>query len=271
MPVVLNEAKQAEEIIRTGEVGAKPSSTLFLLGKYYRQKMGLSKDATVTKLNEFMEQNYKNYNSVLWEEIIESISKKSIKYQLREINFVGITEYELSCIRQLKNIKYEKLIFTMLCHAKYYNFISENNNGWVNIDIPEIFRVSRVSVKYQNDKFLYLNEIEQNKILSGSGLISFSSKNDNLNIRINFVDMDGEPILYISDFRELGYEYLNYYNLKKFKRCENCNRLFALKSKNDGSSKYCLSCKKTKDLEKKRKWWSSNKIPLDRGYASQTQ
>ena len=38
MPVVLNETKQAEYIIEKGEVGTKPTSTLFLLGKYYSRK-----------------------------------------------------------------------------------------------------------------------------------------------------------------------------------------------------------------------------------------
>ena len=44
MPVVLNEKKQAEYIIEKGEVGNKPTSTLFLLAKYYRQKEKLDKD-----------------------------------------------------------------------------------------------------------------------------------------------------------------------------------------------------------------------------------
>lgn len=58
-------------------------------------------------------------------------------------------------------MKYQKLLFTMLCYAKLYNLISENNNGWINADIKEIFRVARVSVKHRNDKFLYLNDLER--------------------------------------------------------------------------------------------------------------
>ena len=80
MPVVLNEVKQAECIIKNGEVGNKPTSTLFLLGKYYRVKENLDKEQTFNKLNEFMEHNYKDYNSALWEDIIEDICKKANKY-----------------------------------------------------------------------------------------------------------------------------------------------------------------------------------------------
>lgn len=251
MPVVLNEVKQAEYIIEKGEVGNKPTSTLFLLGKYYRVKENLDKEQTFNKLNEFMENNYKNFNSALWEDIIEDISKKANKYSLREIDLIGITQQELDKISEIDNLKYQKLLFTMLCYAKLYNFISENNNGWINTDIKEIFRVARVSVKHRNDKFLYLNDLER------TGLISFSSKNDNLNIRVNFVNINGEYVLYIDDFRELGYEYLNYIGNEKFIRCINCKRLVKKKSKHDYSTKYCGTCSKKIEsqnaLERKRK------------------
>ena len=240
MSVVLNEVKQAEYIIEKGEVGNKPTSTLFLLGKYYRLKENLDKEHTFNKLNEFMENNYKNYNSALWEDIIEDISKKANKYSLREITSIGITQQELNEISEINNLKCQKLLFTMLCYAKLYNLISENNNGWINTDIKEIFRVAQVSVKYRNDKFLYLNDLER------TGLISFSSKNDNLNIRVNFVNINGVFVINIDDFRELGYEYLNYIKKGRFIRCTECNRLVKKKSKHDYSTKYCSECAKKK-------------------------
>ena len=235
MPAVLNEKKQAEYIIEKGEVGNKPTSTLFLLAKYYRQKENLNKEQTFNKLNEFMENNYKNYNSATWEDIIEDISKKANKYPLREIDYIEITKSEIDTIRNICNIKYEKLLFTMLCYAKLYNKISDKNNGWVNTDIKELFRVARVSVRYRNDKFLYLNDLET------AGLISFSNKNDNLNLRVTFVDNNSDTVLRIDDFRELGYEYLNYIGDGKFIRCECCKKLIRKKS---NKQKYCTDCYK---------------------------
>lgn len=249
MPVILNEAKEVERIIEKGEVGNKPTSTLFLLGKYYRQKQSLDKEQTINKLNEFMKLNYKNYNPALWEETIEDISKKANKYSLREIDYIGITQSELDRISEINNVKYEKLLFTMLCYAKLYNTLSENNNGWVNADIKEIYRIARVTVKYKNDKFLYLNDLES------MGLISFSSKNDNLNLQINFVNMDGGPVIQINDFRELGYEYLNHIGSGKFVRCKECGRLIKQSGNN---THYCTFCKNLKRLETKRNWWNKN-------------
>lgn len=250
MSVVLNETKQAEYIIEKGEVGTKPTSTLFLLGKYYRQKENLDKEQTVNKLNEFMALNYKNYNPALWEDGIEDIAKKSNKYPLREINSIGISQSELDKIAELDNIKYKKLLFTMLCYAKLYNTISENNNGWINTDIQELYRVARVTVKYRKDKFLFLNDIEK------TGLISFSNKNDNLNLKINFFDMDSKSILEITDFRELGYEYLNHIGDGKFMKCSECGRLVR---KNNNRQKYCNECYKRINSEMTNKRQKENR------------
>lgn len=74
----------------------------------------------------------------------------------------------------------------------------------------------------------------------------FSRKNDNLNLKVNIAD-DGEPVLKIEDFRELGYEYLNYIGGGSFVRCEKCGRLVKQSGKN---TKYCTEC--------------STKIRLDR-------
>lgn len=251
MSTVLNEVKQAEFIIDNGDVGSKPSSTLFILAKYYRQKQELNKEQTFQKLNEFMQNNYKNYNPAKWEDMMENISKKATKYPMREIDNIGITQYELDMIRTLKNIKYEKLLFTMLCYAKLHNMNSENNNGWANTSIQELYRIARVSVKYRKDKFLILNDLEQ------TGLIAFSKKNDNLNLQVTFVDMNGDSILSVTDFRELGYEYLNYIGEGKFIRCSECSRLVR---KNGNNTSYCTSCKKNKRLETKRLWWNKNSV-----------
>lgn len=249
MSVILNETKQAERILEKGEVGNKPTSTLFLLGKYYRQKEELNKTQTFTKLNEFMSEHYNNYNAALWENTIEDISKKAHKYALKEIDKIEITKTELDKISELNNIKCKKLLFTMLCYAKYHNIISDKNNGWVNAEIRELYRIARVTVKHRADKFLYLNDLEQ------MGLIEFSSKNDNLNLKVTFIDDDGDIVLTISDFRELGYEYLNYIGNGKFIRCECCGRLVKTTGKN---THYCTECQREKRLETKREWWKRN-------------
>lgn len=250
MAVILNETKQAKSIIETGRLGKKTSSTLFLLGKYYRQKEQLDEQRTMYKLNAFMQHNTKNYNPILWETMLEHISNKAATYPLREIDYIGITQAELDTIATLKNKTYQALLFTMLCYAKLYAATSEHNIGWVNTSVPELFKTARVTVKHRNDKFLYLNDLEQ------SGLISFANTNDNLNLKVNFIDLHGENVLKIDDFRELGYEYQKYTGYGKFIRCSKCRRLIRQTSPN---IRYCSECRQERRLEAKRDWWAKNR------------
>ena len=246
MSVVLNEAKEAERILEYGEVGSKPTATLFLLAKYFRQKNNMTKEQTVSELNSFMIHYYKNYNPALWEDIIEDISKKPGKYSLREIDHIEITHKEIETINTVPRLPHRKLLFSMLCYARLYNKLAENNNGWINTDIKEVYRVSRVTVKHREDKFLFLNDLESD------GLISFSKKNDNLNIKVNFVDSESldDIAMIIEDFRELGYEYLNYIGDGKFIRCKDCHRLTRSMS---NKKTYCNVCAKKRIKESNKK------------------
>lgn len=257
MPVILNEKKHAEYILKNNEIGSKPSSTLFLLGKYYRKFCGYDAKETYKKLNEFMVANYNNYNSVLWENIIDDISKKSNKYSLREVDEVGLTQRELDLIALLNDINLEKIVFSMLCHAKLYNLSSANNDNWVNTKLPEIFKTARVNVKFKNDKMMMINKILNNNIMKNvdedgviinTPLISISKKNTNKNIRLLFVDNENEPVLKISDFRELGYEYLLYRG-ENYSRCAECDILF--KQNKNNTYKYCIKHRGYQPLESK--------------------
>jgi hypothetical protein len=246
LSIILNEKEYAEKILETKEVGSKPSSTLYLLGKYYRKIVGLDVSETFDKLNDFMKSNYKNYNPVLWETMIEDISKKSNKYNIREINSIGITKNELDTISLLNDITLEKLVFSMLCHAKLYNISSNNNNGWVNTKLPELYKTARVNVKRKDDKMLLIykllninivKNIDSDGVITYTSPISLSQKNTNTNIQLLFIDDSDDYVLNINDFRELGYEYLLYLG-ENYSRCAVCGVLY--KQNKNNTYKYCI-------------------------------
>lgn len=248
MQTMLNEVKQAKQILSCGKIDKKPTTTLFLLAKYFRQKLELDQTQTTARLHDFMQTYYPDYNTYLWESTIADIVKKSTKYKLRELDFIPITDHELECIRHLENPVYERLVFVLLCHAKLYDIVSDHNRSWANISIPELFRLARVTVRKRNDKYLYLNDIESKRI-DGKPLISFSKQNDNLNIQVNFITGKSTTVLTIDDLREPGYEYMNFCGSGKFIRCQICGRLVKIKNSHDFSTRYCRNCKKERELE----------------------
>jgi hypothetical protein len=76
-------------------------------------------------------------------------------------------------------------------------------------------------------------------VLYKNGFIEFSKCSGNENIRIPFIDNSNTYVLKIDDFRNLGYEYLNWKNGGYF-RCAECGVL--TKQNKYGNKKYCNEC-----------------------------
>lgn len=232
--IVLNEKKYAIECLETGRIGDKPFFTLSILAKYYYYCLEYKKSKINTLLNEFMQKYYAGYqlDRMSWQDTIDNIVKKVNKFTLLEIDGVSITKSEMQTIAGIKNPKLERVMFTILCLAKFGIARNPNNNGWVNEDSKEIFKLARVSCK-----------AEQRELLIGElrdmGLLEFPKRNDNLSMRVTFLDSDSPEEIFISDFRELGYEYLKYQG-ENFIRCAECGILTRGSKKNN--KKYCKNC-----------------------------
>lgn len=229
--IVLNEVKYAEYILRTGTIDKKPSSTISILAKYYRQELAKNEQETIELIDDFMSKNYPFYNKVLWQNTITNIVKKINKYNIRKIESIEITESEINKIKELKNEKLERLLFTMLCIAKTYNKTSDINNGWINTDVNDIYKIARVSVKQAIEKHKIIHE------LIVGGYLETSKKNTNMNLRVTFIDNSSPVVMNIRNLKELGYEYMNYENSSKFYRCKECGILF--KRLKGSSAEYC--------------------------------
>jgi len=205
---------------------------LSILAKYWL-KEGYNKKDVYTKLNQFMIANYKEYNEVKWDATLEKIIHQSKKYPLIEIDCVYVTKNEIQTIQSIRSKPMQRLAFTLLCLAKFYNLAHKNNNDWANSKINDIFNMAHVQVS-KIKKPLMLND------LRNLGLIEYSKKVDNVNVNIQFIDNESEVILKINDFRDLGYEY-DYYCGGRFVRCVDCNKLIKVKF-NDNKTIRCPQC-----------------------------
>lgn len=232
--IILNEKEFCEECLRTGDLGNKPFYTLTILGKYYYHHLGYRKAKISKCLYKIMEQCYPRFQ-IMKSKIAEScdnIASKSGKYPLYEIDGVWITKSELNKIDQLEDAKMRRVLFTLLCLAKLGNEKRPKNNGWVNTSTREIFELARVSCKVVDRDFMLGR-------LGKLGLLEFPKKNDNVSNRVTFIDDGSKKVLMISDFRELGYEYLKYKG-ENFIRCGECGIL--IRGNKNNTKRYCSSC-----------------------------
>ncbi len=236
MTVVLNEHEWAKEMIETKSLGKKPFETLSRVAKYYIDKSYSKKDVR-KMLDTFLIQCDPSASLPKWSNTIDYALERALKYDAITIDYINISKPELEIIDNLDGTQLRRLAFTLLCLAKYWDIVNPNGNHWVNSKDCDIMRMANIntSIKRQSQMYYTLNSM---------GLIQFSKKVDNTNVRVCFLH-DGEDILQISDFRNLGYQYLQYQGEPYFK-CKNCGittRYDNPANKNSLSKqKYCKSC-----------------------------
>ena len=109
------------------------------------------------------------------------------------------------------------------------------SNGLVKYSLPDLCKTARVSVPSGDREYILYDIIQH-------GFLGYPKKNNSQCLIVNFIDNEGEEVLYLdeADCQELAYVYLNWKNNGGYVKCENCGRLYK-KSKN---RKYCLKCSK---------------------------
>lgn len=239
--IILNETKAVQELLNNNTAN-NPKMVINLLSRYYINNEKLTSQDTLKKIDNFLRSNCKKYIYSKWVDYIKKQIKLAKKFPLSEIDYIPITQMELDTIAQLNDIRLERITFVLLCYAKMYNLKTNKNNNWVNQELKTIFKNARVTVKIV-DQCSMINKIKT------SGLITYSKKVDNTNVKVNFIDNDTDSImLRITDFRELGYEYLVWKG-EKFFRCLECGIL--TRQNKQGNRKYCNLCSKYKPIETK--------------------
>lgn len=234
--IVLDERASAEYAIENLSLGQKPIATLGRLARYYYQE-GYGKGEIGGLLEDFLMKCDPTVNIVKWQAAIDRQVRVADKYQLIDIQGVPITKSELDRIasisgqRSSQAILLKRLMFTMLCLAKYWNAVNESNNNWVNVKDREVFSLANIAVTTKRQS-LMLND------LWTMGLIGFSRMVDNININVKIVDDKSPQVLFISDFRNLGNQYRMYLG-EKYVQCQCCGLTIRRES---NSQRYCPEC-----------------------------
>lgn len=236
--IVLNEKLYAEKILETHQFKESDFAIeLSFVIRYLYHYKELRRSGIFKFLNEFMSESNISYSEDTWSTYIDRCISKAKKRKPVEIDYIPISQIELETIHALQNASKEKLLFTLLVLAKYNNLKSgrERNNDWVNFDEKTIFKLARVACSMnERDKMIY--ELKE------CGFISNSKKITSLNIKVNFVDTANDPILKLTDMRELGFQYQETLPNNMIRRCSHCGKPYKLKKKTDRAG-LCPLCK----------------------------
>lgn len=233
MSIVLREHEWAENMIKSKSLGKKPSETLSRVARYYIDK-GYTKKDTRNFLDSFLIQCEPTSSLPKWSDALDYALNRALKYEAIDIEGIDITKPEMDKIDALEGKQIKRLAFTLLCLAKYWKIVMPLGDFWVNNKDNEIMSMANIntSIKRQGAMYWTLREC---------GMIQFSRKVDNTNVRVCFVE-DGEVVMHITDFRNLGYQYLKYHGEPYFE-CENCGITSKINDPVKGKKiKYCKDC-----------------------------
>lgn len=231
MSIVLNEREWAENAITSRQLGKKPVETLSRVARYYCQCEKYKKKEVRGKLEDFLLQCDPGVILVKWSDTIDRIVRSSDKFPLIELEGIDITEAELQTVRSLDGKQLQRLAFALLCVAKYWDAAQEKNNGWVNTSDKEIMKMANINTSIKRQS-LMLHEMKN------AGLLRFSKRVDSLNIQVKFIRANSPVAIHITDFRNLGNQYLLYCGEPYF-QCANCGLTIKKKS---NVHKYCSDC-----------------------------
>ena len=241
----MNEYTYAENLLnkqdlKTCDLGDKPSSTLNLLARYYRE-IGKNDDEIKECLSDFLNRCLKDkYKESKWIDSIFYQVIKSKKYNLKKVDNVIVTKSEMEIIQSVKGKSRQKVLFTLLILAKYYNAVSDKNKNWTNLEYKKIFKLANVQLSIQNQALL-IND------LYNCGFVNVSKNVGKPNIQVNFVDNESDTVLTITRLKDLGKEYLMFCG-EDYIRCQKCGTLV----KNyKNTNKYCKTCGQYQPIETK--------------------
>ena len=231
--IVLNEHEWAKEQIDNKSLGSKPYETFCRVARYYLDE-GMSKRNVRKQLDSFLLMCEPTASLPKWSETLDYAVARATKYSAIDIDHIDISKSEMDKIDSLNGRQVRRLAFTLLCLAKYWDVVNVHGDHWVNSKDSDIMRMANINTSIKRQSLMY-------HTLCELGMVRFSKKIDNTNVRVNFID-NGEPIMQVSDFRNLGYQYLKYHG-EPYYKCENCG--ITVKVKNNGvgrKPKYCSSC-----------------------------
>lgn len=241
MSIVLKENEWAEQMIEARDLGKSPAETLQRVSRHYLDE-GYSKSEARKKVEIYLLQSRPDASLVKWSGMLDAAMNRAEKYPAADIDAIQITKPEMDKIDTVKPVQGKRLAFTLLCLAKYWKIVRPEMDWWVTNENNEIMRMANIGTSLKRQGLLF-------KELADNGMLQFPKRVDSTSVRVLFAE-DGEVVLSVTDFRNLGYQYLKYHG-GPYIQCKNCGITVKMENPKKGRrQQYCADCKKMLNAER---------------------
>lgn len=220
--MILNEEKYAKDLLM-GQIDDVKSirQKIDLISRYNYHVLHKNNDDNYSSVVMWLEKHHDIFNEQNYSNIISDCIKKAVKRPFYHMDAVKITRKEMEIIKSQDNLRYEKILFVLLCMAKVQKVAYGFDNGLVSYNITELFKTARVSVPVPEREYI-LHEF------LNLGFIGLPVKNDTKCLFVNFMDdVEDDVVLELNeqDCGELAYAYLKFTGQAKVSRCPKCKKL----------------------------------------------
>lgn len=245
--MILNEEKFAKDVL-TGKRNDVKSikQKIDLIARYNYHVLNKDNSDNYSTIVKWLDKHHDIFSEQGYSNIISDCIKKVAKRPFYHVDSVKITKKEMDMIAKQNNLRYEKILFVLLCMAKVQKVSYGFDNGLISYNITDVFKTARVSVPVdEREKILHeFLKLE---------LIGLPLKNDTKCMFVKFVDESEEDIaleLNEQDCGELAYAYMKYTGKSKVSRCSRCGKLIKQSGK---FGDMCKGCQDS-DSSMKTRW-----------------
>lgn len=245
MKFVFNEKNAIENMLKSGFVDTNNiTRTIYYITKYNFHVRHMKDNDNYKFTLDYIVSHCPNiYEPTIYKDIdgcIRDVKNKTFS----DVEEIPITKSELSFIKDLNDIREEKVAFVLLAAAKFQNAFKGTNYDSAFINHYDICKMARVVIpKADRDVFMqfaYDKGVLLRHVFADSDVkkVAFVSHDENDEIVLRLKE---------SDYKDLAYTYLAYLKPIQYRRCRICSRW--IRRDNKGTD-ICSDCKQKKKDDK---------------------
>ena len=198
------------------------------------EEAGYTDEQIETEFNNFYLRTYEHEPNTDMLKMFDRYIKRSKQRNLLKVNFIPIYKSEMETIQGLDNKITQRLLFTMMCLAKYNNYLRGTDYNYTNNDMYEMAKLAAIPGSKDEKLKHYVNLIDL-------GLIYFSKKACNTRVDCMTNNFDQEIAIKITRIEDIANQYRLYCG-EDYVYCEDCGLLF--RNSSTKPAKKCPTCRK---------------------------
>lgn len=239
-----DEETDAQKVYNQGfPDGCIDYSKMYLVAKFVRQTFGYGEIRLERELIRFCKEQDKNFNPIIEADAIKKWVRSAMKYDLRKIESVSLSQREVDFIKKIDSNKDKKLLFSILVFSKALkkgsvkrdkSKLKTSDNYYIHYNnFQDIIRLSKINNISETDLADVLYKYKD--------YFTFYNAEREL-IRLDFIDKKPHKEILIYDLNNISnYFSILFENHKPISTCEICGIEI---EKNSNVQKYCKKCSK---------------------------